>query len=176
MGPILTTWRTFSLLRIPSRRPRVMPATFNSFVPLIMWLSAKGGRRVEKKKRFHVSSVSTFFFFIHHSALRLISRFKTQTGMRVFFFFCFFCFSSFLLCVFASVLTFATSNTNPGRLHLEAKAPFVFPQRSSDSRLHSRRLLLSRGIKTSVLTRHCCLSARNTRRRQHSGRGSAHLV
>jgi hypothetical protein len=26
-------------LRMPSRRPRVMPATFNSLVPLIMWLS-----------------------------------------------------------------------------------------------------------------------------------------
>lgn len=39
MGPILTTCRTFSLFKIPSRRPRVMPATFNSFVPLIMWLS-----------------------------------------------------------------------------------------------------------------------------------------
>ena len=36
MGPILTTWRTFSLLRMPSRRPRVMPATFSSLVPLIM--------------------------------------------------------------------------------------------------------------------------------------------
>ena len=40
IGPILTTWRTFSLLRMPSRRPRVIPATFSSFVPLIMWLSA----------------------------------------------------------------------------------------------------------------------------------------
>ena len=40
MGPILTTWRTFSLFRMPSRRPRVIPATFNSLVPLIMWLSA----------------------------------------------------------------------------------------------------------------------------------------
>lgn len=35
----MTTWRSFSLLRIPSRRPRVIPATFSSFVPLIMWLS-----------------------------------------------------------------------------------------------------------------------------------------
>lgn len=40
MGPILTTWRTFSLFKMPSRRPRVIPATFNSLVPLIMWLSA----------------------------------------------------------------------------------------------------------------------------------------
>ena len=40
IGPIFTTWRVFSLLRMPSRRPRVIPATFNSFVPLIMWLSA----------------------------------------------------------------------------------------------------------------------------------------
>lgn len=40
IGPIFTTWRVFSLLRIPSRRPLVMPATFNSLVPLIMWLSA----------------------------------------------------------------------------------------------------------------------------------------
>ena len=40
IGPIFTTCLVFSLLRIPSRRPRVMPATFNSFVPLIMWLSS----------------------------------------------------------------------------------------------------------------------------------------
>ena len=40
MGPILTTCRTFSLFRIPSRRPLVMPATFSNLVPLIMWLSA----------------------------------------------------------------------------------------------------------------------------------------
>lgn len=40
MGPILTTWRSFSLFKMPSRRPRVMPATFSNFVPLIMWLSA----------------------------------------------------------------------------------------------------------------------------------------
>jgi len=40
IGPILTTWRTFSLFRIPSRRPRVMPATLSSLVPLIIWLSA----------------------------------------------------------------------------------------------------------------------------------------
>ncbi len=39
IGPIFTTCRVFSLFRIPSRRPRVMPATFNNFVPLIMWLS-----------------------------------------------------------------------------------------------------------------------------------------
>lgn len=49
IGPIFTTWRSFSLLRIPSRRPRVMPATFSSFVPLIMWLSAK--QQVSKKKK-----------------------------------------------------------------------------------------------------------------------------
>jgi hypothetical protein len=41
IGPILTTWRTFSLLRIPSRRPRVIPATLRSLVPLIMWLSSR---------------------------------------------------------------------------------------------------------------------------------------
>lgn len=39
IGPILTTWRIFSLLRIPSRRPRVIPATLSSLVPLIIWLS-----------------------------------------------------------------------------------------------------------------------------------------
>lgn len=38
--PIFTTCRTFSLFRIPSRRPRVMPATFRSLVPLIMLLSS----------------------------------------------------------------------------------------------------------------------------------------
>lgn len=43
MGPIFTTCRTFSLLRMPSRRPRVMPATFNSLVPLIIWLSVGHG-------------------------------------------------------------------------------------------------------------------------------------
>jgi hypothetical protein len=41
IGPILTTCRVFSLLRMPSLRPRVMPATFSNFVPLIMWLSGK---------------------------------------------------------------------------------------------------------------------------------------
>lgn len=39
IGPIFTTCLVFSLLRIPSRRPRVIPATFSSFVPFIMWLS-----------------------------------------------------------------------------------------------------------------------------------------
>jgi len=39
IGPILTTCLVFSLLRMPSRRPRVIPATFRSFVPLIIWLS-----------------------------------------------------------------------------------------------------------------------------------------
>ena len=39
IGPILTTCFCFSLLRIPSRRPRVIPATFRSLVPLIIWLS-----------------------------------------------------------------------------------------------------------------------------------------
>lgn len=41
IGPILTTCRVFSLFKIPSRRPRVIPATLRSFVPLIMWLSDK---------------------------------------------------------------------------------------------------------------------------------------
>lgn len=41
IGPIFTTWRSFSLFRIPSRRPRVIPATLSSLVPLIMWLSIK---------------------------------------------------------------------------------------------------------------------------------------
>lgn len=40
IGPILTTCRTFSLFRIPSLLPRVIPATLRSFVPFIMWLSA----------------------------------------------------------------------------------------------------------------------------------------
>lgn len=39
IGPILTTCLVFSLFNMPSRRPRVMPATLRSFVPLIMWLS-----------------------------------------------------------------------------------------------------------------------------------------
>ena len=39
IGPILTTCRIFSLFKMPSRRPRVIPATLRSFVPLIMWLS-----------------------------------------------------------------------------------------------------------------------------------------
>jgi hypothetical protein len=39
IGPILTTCFCFSLLRIPSRRPLVMPATLRSLVPLIIWLS-----------------------------------------------------------------------------------------------------------------------------------------
>jgi hypothetical protein len=41
IGPIFTTCLIFSLLRIPSLRPRVIPATFNSLVPFIIWLSAK---------------------------------------------------------------------------------------------------------------------------------------
>ena len=41
IGPILTTLRLFSLLRIPSLLPRVMPATLSSLVPLTMWLSAR---------------------------------------------------------------------------------------------------------------------------------------
>lgn len=40
IGPILTTCRIFSLFKMPSRRPRVIPATLRSLVPLIMWLSA----------------------------------------------------------------------------------------------------------------------------------------
>ncbi len=39
IGPILTTCRIFSLFKMPSRRPRVIPATLRSLVPLIMWLS-----------------------------------------------------------------------------------------------------------------------------------------
>lgn len=39
IGPIFTTCRFFSLLRMPSRRPRVIPATLRSFVPLMKWLS-----------------------------------------------------------------------------------------------------------------------------------------
>jgi len=41
IGPILTTCLVFSLFKIPSRRPRVIPATFSSLVPLIMWLSSR---------------------------------------------------------------------------------------------------------------------------------------
>ena len=41
IGPILTTCRVFSLLRIPSRRPRVIPATLRSLVPLMKWLSSR---------------------------------------------------------------------------------------------------------------------------------------
>lgn len=48
IGPILTTCRIFSLLRIPSRRPRVMPATFKSFVPFIIWLSAFQGQQQDE--------------------------------------------------------------------------------------------------------------------------------
>jgi hypothetical protein len=40
IGAILTTWLVFSLFKMPSLRPRVMPATFNSFVPLMKWLSS----------------------------------------------------------------------------------------------------------------------------------------
>jgi hypothetical protein len=40
IGPILTTFPAFSDFNIPSRHPRVMPATLSSFVPLIMWLSS----------------------------------------------------------------------------------------------------------------------------------------
>jgi hypothetical protein len=46
MGPILTTWRVFSLFSMPSRRPRVIPATFRSLVPLIMWLSSRSQRTI----------------------------------------------------------------------------------------------------------------------------------
>lgn len=40
----MTTCLIFSLFRMPSRRPLVIPATFNNFVPLIMWLSANHQR------------------------------------------------------------------------------------------------------------------------------------
>mgnify|MGYP006976744676 CR=1 FL=1 len=53
IGPILTTWRIFSLFRMPSRRPRVIPATFRSLVPLIMWLSEKS---VSTKACLHLCS------------------------------------------------------------------------------------------------------------------------
>lgn len=36
IGPIFTTCRNFSLFKIPSRRPLVMPATLRSLVPLII--------------------------------------------------------------------------------------------------------------------------------------------
>lgn len=36
IGPIFTTCRIFSLFRMPSRLPLVMPATLSSLVPLIM--------------------------------------------------------------------------------------------------------------------------------------------
>lgn len=44
IGPILTTFRSFSLLRIPSRRPLVIPTTFSNFVPLILWLSTMSAK------------------------------------------------------------------------------------------------------------------------------------
>lgn len=40
IGPILTTARFFSLFKIPSLRPRVIPATLSNLVPLIIWLSS----------------------------------------------------------------------------------------------------------------------------------------
>lgn len=51
IGPIFTTCRTFSLFKIPSRLPRVIPATFNSLVPLIMWLSYKIQSLVSQKHK-----------------------------------------------------------------------------------------------------------------------------
>lgn len=39
IGPILTTFFCFSLFKIPSLRPRVMPTTLSNLVPFIMWLS-----------------------------------------------------------------------------------------------------------------------------------------
>lgn len=47
IGPIFTTWRSFSLFKIPSRRPRVIPATFSNFVPLIIWLSVRYPCQIE---------------------------------------------------------------------------------------------------------------------------------
>ena len=55
MGPILMTWRSFSLFKIPSRRPLVMPATFKSLVPLTIWLSVS--------VRFILTLGFFFFFF-----------------------------------------------------------------------------------------------------------------
>lgn len=46
IGPILTTCRTFSLFRIPSLLPRVIPATLRSFVPFIMWLSSRRATQI----------------------------------------------------------------------------------------------------------------------------------
>jgi hypothetical protein len=51
MGPILTTCLTFSLLRIPSRRPRVIPATLSNFVPLMKWLSGSPISQQPKRVR-----------------------------------------------------------------------------------------------------------------------------
>lgn len=41
IAPILTTYRTFSDLRMPSRRPLVIPATFSSLVPLMKLVSSR---------------------------------------------------------------------------------------------------------------------------------------
>lgn len=39
LGPVFTICFVFSLVRISSHRPPVIPATFRSLVPLIMWSS-----------------------------------------------------------------------------------------------------------------------------------------
>ena len=46
IGPIFTTLRFFSLLRIPSRLPLVMPATLSSLVPLMVWLSSRRATQI----------------------------------------------------------------------------------------------------------------------------------
>lgn len=46
--PILTTCRTFSLFNIPSRLPRVIPATLSSFVPFIMLLSSRRATQIPR--------------------------------------------------------------------------------------------------------------------------------
>ena len=127
MGPILTTCRTFSLFRIPSRRPRVIPATFSSFVPLIMWLSSP-----------HALVPSTLL---------------SSRGDKI---------------------TFSPGDTNTARLHLEAEASLVLPERSGDSWLHARRRNLACLVESMILVLHALLNSRERQNIRSLGHAIGH--
>lgn len=75
IGPILTTCRVFSDFSMPSRRPRVMPATFRSFVPLMKWLSRAHVNICPGQR---LSSMEPTFTTSHADSLRFDLKAKTS--------------------------------------------------------------------------------------------------
>lgn len=101
-----------------------MPATFNNFVPLIMWLS------VEKGEISH-----RLFPAVCSGTLPSVS--LIQPGLQV-----------------LVRHTFTSGNTNSSGFDLKAQAALIFPQRSGNPWFHARRGVLSSGIKTGVVVGH----------------------